>query len=266
MALDSPEPLDWRRVARARAGARLGHNIIYYPSIGSTNTAARTLARAGTPDGTVVLTDEQTQGRGRHGRRWTAPPRSGLAVSVLLRPAPDFPLYTFTMAAALAACDAVRTLTGPRCALKWPNDVLVDGAKAGGILLELDEAGASWTVVIGIGLNVNAAPDLPGVRTLRAATGAPVAREPLLIKLLERLEAYVTLAAYEPATVRRLWRERLATLGRPVRVQAPDGAFEGMAIDVDAEGALLVRGGDGAVRAVHAGDVTLSRWAMGDRR
>jgi len=150
--------------------------------------------------------------------------------------------------------------------LKWPNDVLVDGAKAGGILLELDEAGASWTVVIGIGLNVNAAPDLPGVRTLRAATGAPVAREPLLIKLLERLEAYVTLAAYEPATVRRLWRERLTTLGRPIRVQAPDGAFEGMAIDVDAEGALLVRGGDSAVRAVHAGDVTLSRWAMGDRR
>jgi len=142
--------------------------------------------------------------------------------------------------------------------LKWPNDVLVDGAKVGGILLELDEAGASWTVVIGIGLNVNAAPDLPGVCALSAATGAPIAREPLLIDLLERLEAYVTLAAYEPATVRRLWRERLVTLGRPVRVQAPDGAFEGVALDVDAEGALLVRGSDGAVRAVHAGDVTLS--------
>ncbi len=258
MTSDSPEPLDWRRVARARAGARLGHRIIYYPSIGSTNTAARALAREGAPDGTVLLADEQTQGRGRHGRHWTAPPCTGLAVSVLLRPAPDFPLYTLTMAAALAAGDAVRALTGPRCTLKWPNDVLIDGAKIGGILLELDEAEASWTVVIGIGLNVNAAPDLPGVRALSAVTGAPIAREPLLIHLLERLEAYVTLAAYEPATVRRLWRERLVTLGHPVRVQTPDDAFAGVALDVDAEGALLVRDSDGAVRAVHAGDVTLS--------
>ena len=258
MVSDSPEPLDWQRVARSRAGARIGSSIKYYPSIGSTNTVVRALARDGAPDGTVALADEQTQGRGRHGRRWTAPPRTGLAVSVLLRPTPDFPLYTLTMAAALAVCDAARALTGPRCTLKWPNDVLVDGAKVGGILLDLDEAGTAWTVVIGIGLNVNAAPDLPGVRALSAATGTPVAREPLLIDLLERLEAYVTLAAYEPATVRRLWRDRLVTLGRSVRVQAADGAFEGVAIDVDAEGALLVRGSDGAVRVVHAGDVTLS--------
>lgn len=253
------QPLDWQRVARARAGSRLGQAIVYYPSVDSTNTVARALAREGAADGTVVLADEQTRGRGRHGRRWLASPRSGLAVSVLLRPAADFPLHTLTMAAALAASDVVGALAGRRCALKWPNDVLVDGAKVGGILLELDQVGSDWTVVVGVGLNVNAAPDLPGVQALADATGATeIAREPLLIDLLAALEAYVTLAAHEPATVPRLWRERLVTLGQPVGVRAPDGMLEGVAVDVDAEGALLVRLPNGALRAVHAGDVSLS--------
>jgi len=252
------DTLDWQRVAQARAGARVGAAVVYYPSIGSTNTAARALAREGARDGTVVLADEQTRGRGRHGRRWTAPPRSGLAVSILLRPAAGFPLYTLTMAAALAASDAVRALVGPRCLLKWPNDVLIDGMKVGGILLELDQSGPSWTVVIGIGLNVNAAPDLSGVGSLAAAMGHPIAREPLLIDLLARLETSVALGAREPAAILRLWRDRIVTLGQAVRVTAPDGVFAGVACDVDAEGALLVRLRDDTTRTVHAGDVTLS--------
>ncbi len=253
-------PLGWRQVADACAHARLGHVVVYHPSIGSTNTAARALARAGALDGTVVLADEQTQGRGRHGRRWVAPPCSGIAVSIVLRPAADFPLHTLTMASALAAGDVVRALVGPaRCTLKWPNDVLVDGAKVGGILLELDQSGASWTVVIGIGLNVNAAPDLPDVCSLAGATGHAIAREPLLIDLLATLEAYVALTAREPDTTPRLWRARLVTLGQLVRVRAADGLFEGVAVDVDREGALLVRLPDGTLRPVRAGDVTLSR-------
>ncbi len=251
-------PLDWRRIADARANARLGHTVVYYPSIGSTNIAARALARMGARDGTVVLADEQTQGRGRQGRRWIAPPRAGLAASALLRLTADFPLPALVMASALAAGDTVRAVVGPsRCTLKWPNDVLVDEAKVGGILLELDQVGSSWAVVIGIGINVNAAPDLPNVCSLAGATGRHIAREPLLLDLLEALEAYVDLAAREPAAVLRLWRERLSTIGREISVRAPDSVFEGVAADVDADGALLVRLPDGTLRPVHAGDVSL---------
>lgn len=251
-------PLDWQRVAAARAGGRVGGVVIYHPTVGSTNTLGRELLRAGAADGTIVLADEQTAGRGRHGRRWTAPARSGIALSLLLRLAPDFPLYTLTMVAALAVSDAVRDVVDTRCMLKWPNDVLVDGAKVAGILLELDDAGASWSVVVGIGLNVNAAPAVTGAGSLAGAVGRPVAREPLLIRILSALDAYLILAAHEPEAVLRPWRERLATLGQPVRVQAPDGVVEGLAVGVDAEGALLVRLADGAVRPVHAGDVTLA--------
>ena len=256
--LAPPASLDWRRIAHTRAGTRLGHRVVYHARLDSTNVLARALLRDGAPDGTVVLADEQTQGRGRLGRRWLAPSCSGLALSVCLRPPPGFPLPTLSMAAALAAGDVVRAVAGTSCALKWPNDVLVDGAKVCGILLELDEADGAWSVVVGIGLNVNAAPDLPGVTCLAAITGAPLEREPLLLGLLAALERYVDLAGCAPEMVWRAWRERLETVGRRVRVSAPDGAVEGVAEGVDDEGALLLRLDDGTWRTLHAGAVTLA--------
>ncbi len=251
-------PLDWRAVAAARAGSRLGRRVVYEAAMPSTNLLARELARQGADDGTAVLTDDQTRGRGRLGRQWLVPPRSGITVSIILRLPRGFPLYTLAPAAALAVDDAIHRETGLRCALKWPNDVLLDGAKATGILVELEETGGDWTAVVGIGINVNAAPDLPTATCLAAALGAPVAREPLLIALLASFEGYVISAAARPDDVVSRWRARLATLGQRVRVHTPNGEVAGLALDVDANGALVVRADDGAIHTLHAGDVTLA--------
>ncbi len=260
--LSSPfPPLDWRAVAAARGhtNGHVGSHIVYYPSVDSTNVRARGLLRDGAAHGTVVVADEQTHGRGRLGRRWAAPPRSGLAVSVCLRPRAEFRLPLVTVSAALAVGDTVRAVVdASRCTLKWPNDVLVDERKVCGILVELDGAPGAWTVVVGIGLNVNAAPPLPTAISLAAAIGVPVPREPLLIDLLAALEGYLDRAAAQPETVLGLWRDRLATLGRRVRVTTPGGVLEGLALDVDGDGALLLRLDDGTVRPLHAGDVSLT--------
>src|SRR5919201_7140366 len=114
------DPLDWRAVARARAGCRLGRHVIYEASVASTNLLARALLRHGAADGTVVVTDDQTQGRGRLGRAWIAVPCSGLTFTVCLRPPPELHLWALSPAAALAAHDVVRDVVGARCTLKWP--------------------------------------------------------------------------------------------------------------------------------------------------
>lgn len=252
------ESLDWRGVAQARAEACIGGHVVYRQATASTNRLARTLLREGCVDGTVVVCDDQTQGRGRLGRQWSLAPYSGLAVSICLRLPDGFALPCLTPAAALAVSDVVSALVGARCTLKWPNDVLVDGAKVCGILCELDEATRGWSAVVGIGLNVNAAPDLETASCLAAAVGRPLQREPLLVELLTALEGNLARATSSPAEIIQLWRERLATLGTRVVVRTPAALVDGLAVDVDAEGALLVRRDDGAIEAVHAGDVTLA--------
>jgi BirA family transcriptional regulator, biotin operon repressor / biotin---[acetyl-CoA-carboxylase] ligase len=249
------DPLDWRAVARARAGSRVGRHIIYEASVASTNLLARALLRRGAADGTVVVTDDQTQGRGRLGREWIAVPCAGLTFSVCLRPPADRLLHALSPAAALAVGGVVHDVAGARCTLKWPNDVLVDGAKVCGILIELDEMGDHRVAVVGIGLNVNAAPPLASATCLAASSGAPLAREPVLIRLLAALEQYVRAAESTPDVVIGQWRDRLDTLGRHVRVHSTAGVVEGVAVDVDAEGALLVRSHDGTTSPIHAGDI-----------
>src|SRR5919201_835672 len=197
------DPLDWRAVARARAGCRLGRHVIYEASVASTNLLARALLRHGAADGTVVVTDDQTRGRGRLGREWIAVPCSGLTFSVCLRPPAGRCLHALSPAAALAVGDVVHDLVAARCTLKWPNDVLVDGAKVCGILIEREEMGDPGGVVVGTALNVNAAPPLPPPPSLAACTGAPRAREPLLIRLLAALEQYVHAAEGTPDVVIR---------------------------------------------------------------
>ena len=252
------EALDWRVVASTRSSRRIGRRIIYHPSLASTNIIARSLLRDPDFDGTVVLADVQTHGRGRLGRGWDAPPRSGLAVSVCLFEPATFALQTLSIAAALAAGDAVRAVVGERCTLKWPNDVQLDGAKVGGILIELEQNAGGWGAVLGIGLNVNAAPDLPTAISLAAATGVPIAREEVLNGLLDALEIYVAVAERSPDELIRQWRSRLDTLGRAVSVQTPAGIVTGVAIDVGADGALRVLTADGAVTLLYAGEVTLA--------
>jgi BirA family biotin operon repressor/biotin-[acetyl-CoA-carboxylase] ligase len=249
---------------RARLATHIvGRNLELHESIGSTNTRALELARAGAPEGTLVLAEGQTQGRGRLGRRWHAPPGSSLLMSLLLRP----PLLLrqaprATMICSLAAVEAIGQVCGLVARVKWPNDIVLGERKLGGILTELGARGEQLDyVIVGLGLNVNldlsSLPELMAPATsLSIEAGRPVSRLELLLALLRGIEVrYERMAqGWSPHGE---WREHLATLGQEVCVGTAAEVIEGRAEDVDEDGALLVRTHDGRLLHILAGDVTL---------
>ncbi len=244
-------------------GLRFGHPLYLYQRIGSTNDEAKRLAESGTDEGTLVVAEEQTAGRGRMGRRWLTPPGTALAVSLILRP----PLAAtqaarLTMLAGLAVCEAIEQTTGLRAGLKWPNDVLIAGCKLGGILVEGAVRGETLDyAVLGIGLNVSCSPattetDYPTTHLL-AETGEQIDRLKLLRRVLANLEArYPTLT--DP-TLLADWQARLLLMGEPIVVRTATGDLHGQAQSVDEDGALMVRLGTGELRRVMAGEVQLRR-------
>ena len=207
-------------------------DVRWFPEIDSTNRLAADLARAGAADGVVVGADQQTAGRGRRGRTWESRPGAALLVSVVLRPVPAL----VTLAAGVAAAEACEAVAGVPTSLKWPNDVLVDGRKAGGILSEL----VGDAAVVGLGLNLSGAP------VGAACLGAAVDRDALLTAWLDGLDR----VAAGAGDVLARYRARCSTLGRRVRVELPDSTVEGTAEAVDEQGRLVVDG-----REITAGDV-----------
>jgi BirA family biotin operon repressor/biotin-[acetyl-CoA-carboxylase] ligase len=236
-----------RIVPRVRFG-----DVRWVEETDSTNTRLLDEARGGAPEGVVLVADHQTAGRGRLGRRWESPPASSLLVSVLLRPAvPLDRAHLVTMAAGLAASDACEAVAGVRPGLKWPNDLVVDDAKLAGLLAEsVVEGDALRALVVGMGLNVTAAP-AEGATSLADLAGGPVERRPLLDAWLVHLDA--RLGALHG--VLDDYRPRCATLGREVRVERPGGAaLTGRAVDVTDVGHLVLDTGSGQV-SVAVGDV-----------
>jgi BirA family biotin operon repressor/biotin-[acetyl-CoA-carboxylase] ligase len=247
----------------------VGQSLYHWDACSSTMDEAWRLAQAGAPDGTVVLAEEQTAGRGRLKRSWWAPAGSSLLLSLLLRPGWPAPqAQRLTMVCSLAVCEAISAAAGVYARVKWPNDVLVGEHKVCGILTELDirpgPAGERLeTAVVGIGINVSldltgAPPLMAPATSLSLAAGRTVSRLDLLVALLGGIERrYV--ATSEGQSFHRQWAERMATLGREVQVSGANEVWHGVAEDVDADGALLVRTADGALQRVLAGDVTLRR-------
>jgi BirA family biotin operon repressor/biotin-[acetyl-CoA-carboxylase] ligase len=256
------------RITAALRTAWAGRRVVYYPAVGSTNDEAKRLAETGAPEGTLVVADYQTAGRGRLARRWWSPPESSLLLSLVFRPTFLAPhqAQRLTMICSLAVCDAVADVTGLTAAVKWPNDVLIGGQKVCGLLAELGSAGSRLDyVVVGLGVNVNVdfedgdAPALTAPATsLKAVSGREVSRLDVLAALLRCVEArYERLQA--GALPHEEWQSRLVTLGQAVQVTMPDRVLIGLATGVDADGALLVQRTDGDVERVWAGDVTLRR-------
>mgnify|MGYP001333700877 CR=1 FL=1 len=252
---------DW--LAARRRGCRLGHTVYWQEEIGSTNDWARRLAEAGAPEGTVAVADRQTAGRGRLRRTWWSPP-GGLWMSTILRPRllpARLPVLTLAVAAAVA--EALEAWVERPVALKWPNDVEIDGRKVGGILLEMvAQPDAAEYVVAGTGINVSlqeaAVPaELQDRITWLAREAArPVTRNQLAEAILDRLEAhYVALHQRGPAEVLAAWRARAAVLGETVRVLLPAGQVVGTALDVDEDGALILEVPGAGRQRVLAGDV-----------
>jgi BirA family biotin operon repressor/biotin-[acetyl-CoA-carboxylase] ligase len=204
---------------------------------GSTNADLLAVADR-VPDRTVLRTDHQTAGRGRLDRRWDAPPGANLLVSLLLRDVPADP-GELTRRVGLAAVDAAREVAGVEARLKWPNDVVVDDAKLAGVLAQRASTGE---VVVGIGLNVGWAPD--GA----VALGGSCRPADVLAALLAAFDRL-------PASIVDRYRSTLATLGRRVRVELPAGDLIGTAVDVEADGRLVVLDECAVTHRLDAGDV-----------
>jgi BirA family biotin operon repressor/biotin-[acetyl-CoA-carboxylase] ligase len=241
----------------------IGQSIVYCSSVGSTNDLLKELAVQGAPEGTLVIADEQTAGKGRLDRKWLAPPGTSLLMSLLFRPdlAPN-QTQRLTMICSLAVADAIEGLTGLPVDLKWPNDIFIRGKKAGGILTESGTTGGCLDhVVVGMGLNVNLAvstlPELRGIATsLSEELGREVSRLELLWKILRGIETrYNSLRRGE--SPHEEWATRLINLGRQVQVTTPHEVLAGWAEEVDADGALILHTPDGQRQRVLAGDVTL---------
>ena len=246
--------LDLERVRALVVEGEVRWSLHHEPSCSSTQDLARSAAIAGADQGWTVITDLQLEGRGRHGRAWIAPSETALLFSTILQPPVDV-LPLLPLLSALSVAGGIEVATGVVAELKWPNDVLVNGLKLAGILLE-HPGGAA--VILGVGVNVNQlSVDLPpGATSLRALTGRPLAREPLLAAILNDLAN-----AYDRADREGVdwivpgWRSRSSMLGKPVSFQRDGATIRGVAEDLGSDGALLVRLGDGTRVSVIAGEV-----------
>jgi BirA family biotin operon repressor/biotin-[acetyl-CoA-carboxylase] ligase len=226
----------------------IGRPRVHHRLTDSTNERARALAEQGAPHGTVVTADEQTAGRGRQGRSWTATPGEALLLSAIVRDlAPRHALLP--MMAALAVCEAVEEAAGASCEIKWPNDVWLDRRKLSGILVEARPA-AGWAVV-GIGLNTGVdrfPPELQDIATSLQLDRPDQALGPLLTALDRWLVA-------DSPAILDAWRDRDALLGSSVRWQTGEGIARG----VDTTGSLLVDTPTGDRITLGAGEVHLLR-------
>jgi BirA family biotin operon repressor/biotin-[acetyl-CoA-carboxylase] ligase len=238
----------------------IGQRVLYYPRLTSTMAMARQEAQRGAPEGTVVIADEQTAGRGRLGRAWLTP-QGNIALSLVLYPnLADLP--SLIMLASLAVVHSLKAVTGLKSQIKWPNDVQINGRKVCGILIETDVVKDRVNyAIIGIGLNVNLRlGDFPEIQSLATSLSQELGREvprlSVIRSLLVELEKlYLTLKA--GGSLYEEWRDSLVTLGQRIRVKSAEGLYEGMAESVDRDGSLLLRGAHGQLTKIIAGDVTL---------
>jgi BirA family biotin operon repressor/biotin-[acetyl-CoA-carboxylase] ligase len=262
----------------------IGDRLLYFPTVESTNIIAMQLAYEKPEEGLVVLTDSQTAGRGRRGRRWVDVPGRNVLMSILLRPL--FPPHMLVMIASLAIVDAIVDICQVEAAIKWPNDVLVGDRKVAGVLIETShDASGRMVAVVGIGVNINGDVEELGKHpsiqvpltataiTLESACGHSVSRELFIARLVQFIEkSYFALQqeitrfpsigtmTTESASrlVRERWRDQLATLGCAVTVQQGNSVLRGVAEDVNESGELLLRSHSGELVSITWGDVEYS--------
>ena len=233
--------------------------LVWYEIINSTNTQAKHLAKEGAPHGTVLIADSQSAGRGRMGRQFDSQKGVGIYLSVILRPqSPPDRLMHLTCAAGVAMCDAVEKVTGIRPGIKWINDLVLDNRKLGGILTELSvdtATGLTEYAVIGIGINCNRQVFPPELQSI--ATSLPhVDRAVLAGAMIDTLYDMDRQLDRKEAVMGR-YRKDCVTLGKAVTVHRADGVLQGQAMDLDADGGLIVSLAEGGTITVSAGEVSV---------
>jgi BirA family biotin operon repressor/biotin-[acetyl-CoA-carboxylase] ligase len=236
--------------------------IYYFERLSSTNDLAKELGARDSPEGTLVVAEGQTGGRGRLGRRWDSPPGAGLYVSLLLRPPlPPTELPQITLTAAVAVVRALKRATGVAPGIKWPNDLMLAGKKLGGILTEMEtESDRIRHLVVGLGLNVNN-PAFPAelettATSLALATGRTYSRLEILQGWLEEMEdLYQRFLAREFPAILKEWKVYTTTLGKAVTVRQGAVEISGQALEVAPDGALLIEMHSGEVVRVTSGEI-----------
>ncbi len=261
--LEVPDFLLPGKIRRNLKTKLLGKEVLCYRTIGSTNNLAFRLAESGAEEGTLIVADEQTKGRGRMGRSWYSPPKLGLWQSLILRPdIPPFKAPGLSICAGLALAQAIVELTGMDAKIKWPNDCYLNGRKVGGVLLELSaEIDRINFVIAGIGVNVNhQLSDIPKnlssiATSLRIEVGKEVPRVKLLSSFLEKFEViYMDFKNNGFAPQRSLIKNFSSLLGTKVTVKYGKEKIEGIAEDIDDNGSLVIRVGK-EKRVVTTGEV-----------
>jgi len=258
----------------------VGERLIYVPEVDSTNTLVMTLARERSAEGLVVLTDSQTAGKGRQGRRWVDTPGCNAISSILLRPL--FSPHLLVMVASLAVVEAIAQTCGVQATIKWPNDIVIDAQKVCGILIETShDSDGRLVAVLGIGINANGYlqgyVEQKGVEvelahiatTLETVCGHPVSREVLLAHLLLTIEQEYLLLQQEATSqppsagpdtgpvarqLRERWQNHLSTIGRPIQVHQGDRVLAGQAEAVNEQGELLLR--------LNSGELVCVTWGV----
>lgn len=244
---------------------RIGREIYYRAVLESTNKIAAFLAKKGAKEGTCVLAEKQTKGRGRQKRRWFSPYGKNLYISIILRPdLPKSKINYLPFLSCLSVSDVIKSFSDIHVTLKWPNDVLANGKKISGTLVELSLSGKKVDfAIVGIGFNVNMEEDdmpedLKKVATsLRIETGSNYDRALICANLLISFEKYYDLLQVKGSSeIRSLWEEKASIRGKTVSVANEKGVFEGVCEGIDENGALLLNTKKGIER-IYAGDVIL---------
>ncbi len=239
----------------------IGQRILYYSSLTSTMDIARQEVKKGAAEGTVIIADEQTDGKGRLKRTWISP-AGNIAMSVILYPRKDY-LPSIIMMASLAVLHTIKTVTGLKAQIKWPNDVLINNRKVCGILIENDvHSNTVNYTVIGIGINYNIRrgnfPEIIQTATsIINELSKEISRLDLIRSLLVDIEKLYTILQ-TGGSLYEEWRDNLITLGKKVRLDTGEAIYEGMAESVARDGSLMLRQPDGSLIRVIAGDVNLT--------
>jgi BirA family transcriptional regulator, biotin operon repressor / biotin---[acetyl-CoA-carboxylase] ligase len=262
--LTSPDLVTAEEVSLYTGEGTFGKKITYKTSVKSTQEIAHSLAREGAAEGSIVLADEQTGGRGRLGRAWQSPSGTGIWMSLILRP--EIPLQKapqLTLLIAVAASRAIEKVTGIEAAIKWPNDLLIKGKKVAGILTELQaEADSIHSVIVGIGMNVNQEKnhfneEISEIATSLAIEGGKTFKRAELVgTILKEIEnMYKSYLDKGFAVIKLLWEARAYSLGKRITARSVTGSITGYAKGITDEGVLLLEDDNGKIHSIYSADI-----------
>ena len=264
--IETPDSIEGAEIRKHLKTRWAGCKIHYFPETGSTNADAKRYAEAGDPHGTLLVTDDQQSGRGRHGHTWSSPKGVNIAMSLILKPkfAPEY-ASRLTLIMGLAVAEGIREVTGLDARIKWPNDTVIHGKKVTGILTEMSaEPDFIQYVIVGIGINVNSeVTDFPEeirdmAGSLKTESGQEQSRSKVIAAVMRYFEQYYEgfQKTLDLTGVKDRYEELLVNKDSTVRVLEKE-PYEGTCMGIDRDGSLLVQKTDGTTVKVNAGEVSV---------